>query len=136
MKNLQEWVIFLYENSKKKSNYYFEESVYQMIIDKFNKKSFNMSKIDSVSEKPMLEESSVLTRRVLPLNSIYGYIFITDEKIYFEPFHNLAGNTVEKIEIGKIEKLFKKRYELREVICSVITDRPRDNHGQELLLHL
>ena len=95
-----------------------------------------MSKIDSVSEKPMLEESSVLTRRVLPLNSIYGYIFITDEKIYFEPFHNLAGNTVEKIEIGKIEKLFKKRYELREVICSVTIDRPRDNHGQELLLHL
>ncbi len=65
-----------------------------MIIDKFNKKSFNMSKIDSVSEKPMLEESNVLTRRVLPLNTIYGYIFITDEKIYFEPFHNLSGNTV------------------------------------------
>jgi hypothetical protein len=49
-----------------------------MIIDKFNKKAFNMSKIDSVSEKPMLEESNILTRRVLPLNTIYGYIFITD----------------------------------------------------------
>jgi hypothetical protein len=83
VKNLQEWIIFLYENSKKKSNYYLEESIYQMIIEKFNKKSFNMSKIDSVSEKPMLEDSNILTRRVLPLNSIYGYIFITDEKIYF-----------------------------------------------------
>ena len=54
MKNLQEWIIFLYENSKKKNNYYLEESIYQMIIEKFNKKSFNMRKIDSVSEKPML----------------------------------------------------------------------------------
>jgi len=71
-----------------------EESIYHMIIEKFNKKSFNMSKIESVSEKPMLEDSSILTRRVLPLNHIYGYIFITDEKVYFEPFHNLAGNTV------------------------------------------
>lgn len=68
-----------------------------MIIDKFNKKSFNMSKIDSVSEKPLLEEYNILTRQILPLNNIYGYIFITDDKIYFEPFHNLAGFTVEKI---------------------------------------
>jgi hypothetical protein len=87
-----------------------EEKIYSMIIEKFNKKAFNMSKIDSVSEKPMIEESSILTRRVLPLNNIYGYIFITDEKVYFEPFHNLAGNTIDKIEINKIEKLFKKRY--------------------------
>jgi len=84
-----------------------------MIIEKFNKKSFNMSKVDSVSEKPLLEDLSILTRQVLPLNTVYGYIFITDEKVYFEPFHNLSGNTVEKIEISKIEKLFKKRYELR-----------------------
>lgn len=49
-----------------------------MIIEKFNKKSFNMSKVDSVTEKSMLEESNILTRRVLPLNNIYGYIFITD----------------------------------------------------------
>lgn len=54
-----------------------------MIIEKFNKKSFNMSKIESVSEKPLLEESNILTRQVLPLNNIYGYIFVTDEKVYF-----------------------------------------------------
>lgn len=78
VKNLQEWVTFLFEGSKKKNNYLLEESIYRMIIDKFNKKSFNMSKIDSVSEKPLLEEYSILTRQILPLNNIYGYIFITD----------------------------------------------------------
>jgi hypothetical protein len=83
VKNLQEWIVFLFESNKKKNNYYMEESIYRRIIEKFNKKSFNMSKIESVSEKPMLEDSSILTRRVLPLNHIYGYIFITDEKVYF-----------------------------------------------------
>jgi hypothetical protein len=83
VKNLQEWVTFLYEGSKKKNNYLLEDSIYSMIIDKFNKKSFNMSKIESVSEKPLLEEHSILTRQVLPLNNIYGYILITDEKVYF-----------------------------------------------------
>lgn len=37
-----------------------------------------MSKVDSVSEKSMLEETNILTKRILPLNNIYGYIFITD----------------------------------------------------------
>lgn len=72
-----------------------------------------MSKIDSVSEKSLIEDNNILTRRVLPLNHLYGYIFITDEKVYFEPFHNLSGNTVDKIKINKIEQLFKRRYELR-----------------------
>jgi len=31
-----------------------EENIYKMIIEKFNKKSFNVSKIESVSEKPLL----------------------------------------------------------------------------------
>lgn len=42
-----------------------------------------MSLIESVSEKPVMQESNVLTRRVLPLNHIYGYLFITSEKVYF-----------------------------------------------------
>jgi hypothetical protein len=88
-----------------------------MIIERYNKKQFNKALVESVSEKPMLEDSSILAHRILPLNTIYGYFFITDEKVYFEPFHNLAGNAVDKIEISKIEKLFKRRYELREVFC-------------------
>lgn len=93
-----------------------------MIIERYNKKQFNKALVESVSEKPMLEDSNILAHRILPLNTIYGYFFITDEKVYFEPFHNLAGNAVDKIEISKIEKLFKRRYELREVI---FCDMPR-----------
>ena len=32
LKNLQEWIIFLYENINRKNNYDMEEKIYQMII--------------------------------------------------------------------------------------------------------
>lgn len=57
----------------------------------------------------------MLVRRVLPLNHLYGYLFLTDEQVYFEPFHSLAGNVVDKIPITIIQKLFRRRYELQEV---------------------
>ena len=123
VKNLQEWILFLYENINRKNNYDMEEKIYQMIIEKFNKKSFNMSLIESVSEKPAIAESNVLVRRVLPLNHIYGYLFITSEKVYFEPFHNISAQSVDKIDIDKIGKLFKRRYELRNIGLEIITDK-------------
>lgn len=70
-----------------------------MIIEKFNKKAFNMSLIESVSQKPAMQETNILTRRVLPLNHIYGYLFITNEKVYFQPFHNISAKSVNKIDI-------------------------------------
>ena len=81
-----------------------------MIIQKFNKKSFDMSLIKSVSEKPVLQESDVLTRLVLPLAHIYGYIYITSESVYFQPFNNISSASVEHFPITKIIKLFKRRY--------------------------
>lgn len=94
-----------------------------MIIEKFNKRAFNMSLIESVSEKPAIQETNILTRRVLPLNHVYGYIYITNEKVYFEPFHNISAKSVHKINIEKIEKLFKRRYELRNIGLEIITDK-------------
>lgn len=54
-------------------------------------------------------------RRILPLNHVYGYIFVTDAKVYFEPFHSLLGKAVHKIELADVAQLFKRRFELREV---------------------
>lgn len=94
-----------------------------MIIQKFNKTSFNMSLIQSASEKHAMQEYNILTRRVLPLNHIYGYLFITSQKVYFEPFHNISAKSVNKIPIQKIGKLFKRRYQLRNIGLEIITDK-------------
>lgn len=136
MRNIQEWLTFLLENAKKKANYDLEDKIYIMLIEKYNKKQFNKALVESVSEKPMLEETNILAHRILPLNTIYGYFFITDEKVYFEPFHNLSGNMVDKIEISKIEKLFKRRYELREVTVWLLVDWFGDHNGQVVLLYV
>ncbi len=32
IKNLQEWIMFLYDNVRQKNNYDMEEKIYQMII--------------------------------------------------------------------------------------------------------
>lgn len=42
-------------------------------------------------------------------------MFATDVSVYFEPFHSISGKAVHKIDIGDIAKLFKRRFELREV---------------------
>ena len=123
IKNLREWIYFLFHTVREKNNYDMEEKIYEMIIEKFNKRTFDMSLIESVSEKPVIPESNILTRRVLPLNHIYGYIFVTDQKVYFEPFHKDSGSSVNTISIDKIGKLFKRRYELRNIGLEIITDK-------------
>lgn len=69
-----------------------------------------MTLVESVSEKPIHQDSNIFVRRILPLNQVYGYMFITDVKVYFEPFHSISGKAVNKIEVNDIAKLFKRRY--------------------------
>ena len=45
VRNIQEWIIFLYENVKKKANYDLEDKIYIMLIEKYNKKQFNKALI-------------------------------------------------------------------------------------------
>ncbi len=79
-----DWLLNLYPYSKKKGgNYELEEKIQKMMAEKENKKGFNMSLIESVSEKPLHEETNILVRRILPLNHVYGYVFVTDAKVYF-----------------------------------------------------
>lgn len=116
-----DWIITLYGYTKKKNTFELEDNIHEMMIQKENKKGFNMSLIESVAEKPLHEETNIFVRRILPLNHVYGYMLITDAKVYFEPFHNLLGKSVHKIDLSDIAKLFKRRFELRETGLEIIT---------------
>ena len=78
-----DWTLQLYSYAKKKNVYDLEDKIYEWIREKENKGNFNMSLIESVSEKPLHEETNIFVRRILPLNHLYGYFFITDQRIYF-----------------------------------------------------
>ena len=108
-----EWLSLLYAYGRKKVSYDLDEHIYELIIEKENKRGFNMSLIDSVTEKPLLEDNNIFVRRILPLNHVYGYMFATDASIYFEPFHSISGKAVQKIDICEIGKVCKRRFELR-----------------------
>lgn len=116
-----DWIQQLYSYSKKKNVYDLEDKIYEWIREKENKVGFNMSLIESVSEKPLHEETDIFVRRILPLNHLYGYFFITDQRIYFEPFHSISGESVVKIDIYDMTGVFKRRYELREIGLEIIT---------------
>lgn len=95
-----------------------------------------MRLIESVSEKPLQEETNIFVRRILPLNHVYGCIFVTDLKVYFEPFHSLLGKAVHTIELSDLSKLFKRRFELQEVF-KIKLDWIGDHYGiGQVLLHL
>ncbi len=78
MSNITEWILTLFDYSRKKGVYDMEEQIQQLIVERFNKKAFNLSLLGSVAEKPILEGPSILTRQVLPLSHLYGYIFLTE----------------------------------------------------------
>ena len=44
VRNIQEWIMFLYENVKKKANYDLEDKIYIMLIEKYNKKQLTAQK--------------------------------------------------------------------------------------------
>ena len=54
--------------------------------------------IESVSEKPIIKEP-YLARRIMPLISIHGTIYITNKIIYFKPIYTVSSKPVKKIYI-------------------------------------
>jgi hypothetical protein len=46
---LMDWLALLYAYGKKKITYDLDERIYELIIEKENKREFNMSLIDSVT---------------------------------------------------------------------------------------
>ena len=84
-------------------------------MNKDNKRKFDMSSIESVSEKPLLNKNSIFVRRVLPLITIHGIMYITDKIIYFQSFHSVSAKPVKKIQIDSITTVFLRRFELQYV---------------------
>jgi len=58
----------------------------------------------------------------MPLVSIDGLIYLTDERIYMQPLHaNILGKSAINIKVKNIKELFKRRYTLMDVGIEIIS---------------
>lgn len=52
----------------------------------------------------------------MPLISIVGLVYLTDERIYMQPFHpQVLAKPVVNIRIDRLTELFKRRYTLMDI---------------------
>jgi hypothetical protein len=49
---------------------------------------FNLTKIKDLSEKSLFPREFKV-RRILPLVQIEGLLYVTNQRIYFQPYHNI-----------------------------------------------
>lgn len=76
--------------------------------------SFNLTKIKDFSEKSMFPREFKV-KRILPLVQIEGLLYVTNQRIYFQPYHNIYEEQVVHFSIRKFSEFFKRRFKLMEV---------------------
>ena len=73
-----------------------------------------MSHIESVNEKPIISKP-LMVRRIVPLISVFGHLYVTIKMIYFQPFYTITSKPVHFIEIEMITKIYRRRFELKNI---------------------
>ena len=75
---------------------------------------FNKTRIKDFSEKALFQHE-FHAKRILPLVEIEGLIFVTNQRIYFQPYHSLYHKPVLNFKINNIQEFFKRRFKLTDV---------------------
>ena len=58
---------------------------------------------------------------VMPLISIDGLVYLTDERIYMQPFHpQVLHKPVVNLRIDRLTEMFKRRYTLMDIGLELI----------------
>lgn len=109
------WISELYETSLSLDPGFDPDiEINKMIMNKENKRKFDMRLLESVTEKPLVQHQ-LFVRRVLPLISIHGILYLTNRNVYFQSFHSISDKPVKKIEIETITFIYRRRFELKSV---------------------
>lgn len=90
-----------------------QEEVTKLILED-SKMKFNMSHLESITEKPLIK-NQMTARRILPLVSIDGIFYLTNRNLYFQTVHSVATKPVKIIHMEEVTNIFRRRYELKQV---------------------
>jgi len=98
-----------------------QEEINRLILED-SKLRFNMSHLESITERPLIK-NQLLVKRVLPLVTIPGIWYLTNANIYFQSLHSVVAKPVKIIHLTDITKIFKRRYELRQIGMEIYTNK-------------
>lgn len=72
---------------------------------------FDKTRVKNFSEKALLPEE-MRVKQILPLVSYEGLLYVTNKRVYFQPYQAVQANPVMHYNIKSIRKIFKRRYML------------------------
>ena len=102
------------------------DSVGGIMADKEIK--FNKTRLKSLSEMACFQKEFKV-KQILPMVEIDGLLYITNTRLYFQPYHNLYDKQVINFKIENFLEFFCRRFKLLEVGMQLKLNK-RDQNGQ------
>ena len=91
-----------------------ESDLLQTLLRQRHLDKFDSSLLVDFSEKPLVQ-GAILVTRIIPLVKHPGCLYITSKRVYFQPAPlNNVGDPVVRFRLKNIEKMYKRRYMLRQ----------------------
>jgi factor associated with neutral sphingomyelinase activation len=76
---------------------------------------FDYTRIKSINEKFYLKQE-IFVKKIVPLIEVPGLLMLTETRLYYQPLFTLNNKRSYSLKYANIEKLYKRRVKLREVI--------------------
>lgn len=118
--NITGWVKEFYEKtSGLYAGFDLDSDIAQFIKEREDNFKFDTSRIESVSEKPLVQ--NVHVQRIHPFMQLKGLLYMTDVRLYFQPLYQVSAHPVKSVKYSEITKLYKRRWRLRNLGFEVFT---------------
>ena len=101
-------------NSGSEEHTKYELDVFSFFNDIRGEFVFDKTRIKSLSEKSLLE-GELRVKQILPLVSHEGLLYLTNKRVYFQPYQTIQANPVNYYNVKSIRKIFKRRYMLMRI---------------------
>jgi factor associated with neutral sphingomyelinase activation len=92
----------------------YELDVFSFFNDIRGEFVFDKTRIKNLSEKALLPQE-MRVKQILPLESHEGLLYLTNKRVYFQPYQTIQANPVNHYNIKSIRKIFKRRYMLMRI---------------------
>lgn len=102
----------------------------QIIRDREESIPFDSSSIVDLREKPLFSQS-LLAAQVSPLVLLPGRFFLTDMRLYFQPFNNVTSEKVLKVDISDMRRIYKRRHAMRHVGLEIFVNNKNYTYSSQ-----